>query len=108
MFRYKIFFHVGNELSLKTHAARGEAWIDDSGLNIKGPDDTILISRADIQKVDMHRLHGLGRIIQVDHRKGRVFLAVIRLMIGQFALINFFRTGKLYRVLLSISPETGK
>jgi hypothetical protein len=28
-------------------------------------------------------------------RKGRLFLAATRLMIGQFALINFFRTGKL-------------
>jgi hypothetical protein len=26
MFRYKIFFHVGNELNLKTHASKGEAW----------------------------------------------------------------------------------
>jgi hypothetical protein len=51
----------------------------------------------------MYRFHGLGRVIQVDHRKGRLFLAATRLMIGQFALINFFRTGKLYRVLLGIS-----
>jgi hypothetical protein len=103
MFRYKIFFHVGNELSLKTHASKGEAWIDGSGLNIRGPDDTFLIPSTDIQKVDMYRFHGLGRVIQVDHSRGRLFLAATRLMIGQFALINFFRTGKLYRVLLGIS-----
>jgi hypothetical protein len=101
--RYKIFFHAGNELGLKTHASKGEAWIDGSGLNVRGADNTILIPTTDIQKVDMYRLHGLGRVIQVDHRKGRLFLAVTRLMIGQFALINFFRTGKLYRVLSDIS-----
>ncbi|MFK4497916.1 hypothetical protein ABIF86_002207 [Bradyrhizobium japonicum] len=105
MLRYKIFFHVGNELSLKTHASKGEAWIDGSGLNIRGSDDTFLIPRADIQKVDMYRFHGLGRVIQVDHSNGRLFLAVTRLMIGQFALINFFRTGKLHRVLLGTLPN---
>jgi hypothetical protein len=101
--RYKIFFHAGNELGLQTRASKGEAWIDASGLNIKGPDDTILIPGANIQKVDMYRLHGLGRVIQVDHHNGRLFLSVIRLMIGQFAFINFLRTGKLYRALSGIS-----
>ena len=103
MFRCKIFFHVGDELSLKTRALKGEAWIDASGLNVRGPDDTFLIPRTDIQKVDMYRFHGLSRVVQVDHRKGRLFLAATRLMIGQFALVNFLRTGKLYRALLDTS-----
>ena len=103
MFRCKIFFHVGDELSLKTHASKGEAWIDGFGLNVRGTEDAFLIPNADIQKVDIYRFHGLGRVIQADHRKGRLFLAATRLMIGQFALINFFRTGKLYRALLDIS-----
>jgi len=101
--RYKIFFHVGNELNLKTRASKGEAWLDGSGLNVRGADDTLIIPKTDIQKVDMYRLHGLGRVIRVDHRKGRLFLAATRLMIGQFAIINFFRTGKLYRALLRVS-----
>ena len=102
--RYKIFFHAGDELDLKTCVSKGEAWIEDSGLNIKEPGgNTILISKTDIQKVEMSRLHGLGRVIQVDHHKGRLFLSVIRLMIGQFAFINFLRTGKLYKALSGIS-----
>jgi len=103
MLRCKIFFHVGNELSLKTHASKGQAWIDTSGLNIRGPDDTFVIPMTDIRKVDMYRFHGLSRVIQVDHRNGRLFLAATRLMIGQFALINFLRTGKLYRALSGTS-----
>lgn len=105
MFQCKIFFHVGDELSLKTHASKGEAWIDDLGLNVGGASDKFLIPKADIQKVDMYRFHGLGRVIQVDHRKGRLFLAATRLMVGQFALINFFRTGQLHRALLDISTR---
>ena len=98
--RYKIFFYAGHELNLKARASKGEAWIEDLGLNIKElGGSTTLIPRTAIQEVDMFRLHGLGRVIQVDHREGRLFLAVIRLMVGQFALINFFRTGKLYKAL---------
>ncbi len=108
MFRCKIFFHVGDELSFKTNASKGEAWIDGSGLNVIGAKDKFLIPKADIKNVDMYRFHGLGRVIQVDHQKGRCFLAATRLMIGQFAIVNFFRTGKLYEAILSISNETGK
>lgn len=103
MFRCKIFFHVGDELSLKTRASKGEALIDGSGLNVRGSNDEFIIPKADIQNVDMYRLHGLGRVIQVDHHRGRLFLAATRLMIGQFAIVNFFRTGKLYETLLDLS-----
>ena len=47
----------------------------------------------------MFRLHGLGRVIEIDHRQGRLFLSVVRLMIGQFAFIDFFKTGALFKQL---------
>ena len=101
--RYKIFFYRGNELSLKAHAFKGEAWIDGTGIEIKGADgDSFHIARADIQKVEMYRLHGLGRVVRIEHHGGRLFLSAIRLMIGQFALINFFRTGRLQRALAAL------
>ncbi|HKB97011.1 MAG TPA: hypothetical protein VKB94_09180 [Rhizomicrobium sp.] len=101
--RYRIFFHNGNELGLKTRVSKGEAWIDKTGVNIKEANgNSIRIPSADIQKVEMFRLHGLGRVIRIEHRSGRVFLSVIRLMIGQFALINFFRTGKLQKALSAL------
>jgi hypothetical protein len=100
--RYKIFFHRGDELSLKTRVFKGEAWIDDTGLTINGPNGNAIIPRADFKKVEMFRLHGLGRVIRLDHSGGRLFMAVVRLMIGQFALINFFQTGKLHRTLSSL------
>ncbi len=99
--RFKVFFHDGDMLGLKTRVLKGEAWIDDSGLNVKSSPSgsSILIPKRDLIKVDMFRLHGLGRVIQIDHRTGRLFLSVVRLMIGQFALINFFRTGRLHKAL---------
>ena len=87
--KYKVFFHRGTELGLKTKVAKGQAWLDTDGLHIKGPDEFTIPSN-DILEAELFRLHGLGRVIRLDYRGGRVFLAVVRLMIGQFALINFF------------------
>jgi hypothetical protein len=102
--RYRVFFHAGDELGLKSRVLKGRAWIDDGVLNTSdAAGHDIRIAASEIRSVKMFRLHGLGRVIQVDHRGGRLFLASIRLMIGQFAFINFFRTGKLHRAILDIS-----
>jgi hypothetical protein len=104
MSKYKVFFHVGNELGLKTKALKGRAWLDDSGLHVEGP-TSVEIPLRDIKQVKMFRLHGLGRVIQVDYVDGRLFLSVVRLMIGQFAFINFFKTGALFKQLSAISES---
>ena len=96
-------FHSGSELNLKTRVLKGEAWIDEHGLNITGPMGSLLIERQDIQKAELTRLHGLGRIIRIEHRQGPMFLSVVRLMIGQFAIVNFLRTGELHRQLASLA-----
>jgi len=102
MTRYKVFFHAGEELGLKTRAMKGRAWLDDAGLHVEAS-SAIRIARQDLRQVKMFRLHGLGRVIQVDHANGRLFLSVVRLMIGQFAFINFFKTGELFEQLSGIT-----
>ena len=103
--KYKVFFHQDENLSLKTKVARGEAWLDTAGLHVDGS-DKLLIPNTDLISAELFRLHGLGRVIRVDHRHGRLFLSVIRLMIGQFAFINFFRTGELHKQLAALAPKT--
>jgi len=100
--KYKVFFHRGEELSLKTKVAPGEAWLDGVGLHVKGPEE-FTIPRSQLRGAEMFRLHGLGRVIRVEHTQGRLFLSVVRLMIGQFALINFFKTGALYEQLAAVT-----
>ncbi|MFY9561142.1 MAG: hypothetical protein WAQ52_12985 [Terriglobales bacterium] len=102
---YKVFFHRGDELSLRTKVERGEVWLDDAGLHISNTSE-FLIPSADLLAAELFRLHGLGRVIRVEHRQGRLFLSVIRLMIGQFAFINFLKTGKLHKELVAVvSPK---
>jgi len=102
--KYKVFFHRGNELNLKSKVLKGHAWLDDSGLHIEGSDNFNIPVHA-VQQVKLFRLHGLGRVIQIDHHGGRLFLSVVRLMIGQFAFINFFKTGRLYKDLSTITNQ---
>ena len=100
--KYKVFFHQGDELTLKTKVARGEAWLDGSGLHVSGPSE-LLVRSEDLLAAELFRLHGLGRVIRVEHRGGRLFLSVVRLLIGQFAFINFFKTGALHKELVSVT-----
>jgi hypothetical protein len=60
------------------------------------------ITSDDMVEAELFRLHGLGRVIRLDYRGGRVFLGVVRLMVGKFAFINFFKTGALHKELDAI------
>jgi hypothetical protein len=94
MTTYKVFFYAGEELGLKTRIEKGKAALDESTLFIEGV-SRLSVPLKDIHQVRLFRLHGLGRVIQIDHSGGRLFISVIRFMIGQFATINFFKTGDL-------------
>jgi hypothetical protein len=90
------------ELGLKTRVEKGQAWLDNAGLHIEGFGGLTIPNNA-ILEAELFRLHGLGRVIRLDYREGRVFLSVVRLMIGQFAFINFFKTGALHKELAAIA-----
>ena len=100
--KYKVFFHRGDELSLKTRVDQGEAWLDDADLHVKGSAE-FTIPRNQLLAAELFRLHGLGRVIRIEHTHGRLFLSVVRLMIGQFAFINFFKAGALHAELAAIA-----
>jgi hypothetical protein len=104
--KYKVFYYSGNELTLKTTVLKGYAKLDDSGLHVEGLKDFV-IPINELQTAKLFRLHGLGRVIQIDHISGRLFISVVRLMIGQFALINFFKTGRLYKQLSTLTNGRG-
>jgi hypothetical protein len=103
---YRVFYHQGQEIGIRTHVSKGTAWVDSSGLHIHGPGGTSFVPAADIKEVELFRLHGSMRVIRVDYQGGRLFLAVIRFMIGQFALVNFFKTGALHRTLAGLATSS--
>jgi hypothetical protein len=95
MRKYKVFFYRGDELTLKTRVMKGHAWVDEQGVHITSDVGSFVVPSTDIRSVELFRLHGLGRVIRIDHAQGRLFVAVVRLMMGQFAIINFIKTGRL-------------
>jgi hypothetical protein len=101
--KYKVAFYRGEELTLKTRVDKGQAWLDDDGLHVDGPNGQLMIPKNDVLSAELFRLHGLGRVIRIETRGGRLFVTVVRLMIGQFAFINFLRTGALHKQLSDIS-----
>ena len=100
MTSYKVFFHAGQELGLKTKVEKGTAALDETTLHVEGPNG-LSIPLREITEVKLFRLHGLGRVIQIDHAGGRLFISVVRFMIGQFATITFFMTGDLNERLVA-------
>ena len=105
MVTYKVFFHSGEELGLKTRVEKGKATLDESALHLAGPNGFSL-PLSEIRTVELFRLHGTMRVIKVDHLRGRLYVAVTRFMIGQFASVNFFKTGDLYNRLAAIAHVT--
>jgi hypothetical protein len=105
MAEYKVFFHVGDELGIKTRVEKGTASLNETTLSVDGPGG-LSLPMSSIQHVNLFRLHGLGRVIQIDHAGGRLFVSVVRFMIGQFASINFFKTGDLNERLIAATTRT--
>lgn len=100
MVTYKVFFHSGEELGLKTRVEKGKATLDESALHLEGLNGFSL-PLSEIRAVELFRLHGTMRVLKIDHSRGRLYLAVTRFMIGQFASVNFFKTGELYNRLVA-------
>ena len=103
--QYKVAFHRGNELTLKTRVEKGQAWLDHDGLHVDVPIGRVVVPKNDLLSAELFRLHGLGRVIRRETRNGCLFLTVVRLMIGQFAFINFFKTGSLQKQLAEIGKS---
>jgi hypothetical protein len=104
--KYKIIYHDGEELSLKTKVKPGLLTLGESAILIAGP-SPLEISFSSISYAVLFRLHGLGQMIKLTHDNRTIFLTVVRLnLFNYFAIINFFRAGELFKQLQSrMSPK---
>ncbi|NWK95336.1 hypothetical protein DM806_06590 [Sphingobium lactosutens] len=104
---YRIFYHHGAELGLATKVAKGVLEIDNKAIAIKSGDNSYHIAFQDVEDVELIRLHKIGRVIRLKHSNGTHFVSVVRFMVGQFALINFLATGRVFNRIQSavIRPD---
>lgn len=104
--RYKIIFYVGEELNIKSKAKSGALELGDESVIISG-DEALSIPISSIASVDMSRMHGLGRLIKMTCTDRTIFLTVVRInLFGYFAVVNFFKTGKLFKTLNNLVQAT--
>jgi hypothetical protein len=97
--RYKIIYHVGKELTLKTKVNSGTLTFQNDSICISGS-SPLTVSLSEVNNVEMFRLHGLGRMIKLLYKERTIFLTVVRLnLFGYFVIINFFKAGKLYEAI---------
>jgi hypothetical protein len=94
--RYKVIYHVGTELTLKTRVSSGTLTFQDEAVSISGS-APLTVPYSEMVSVEMFRLHGLGRMIKLVCKERMIFLTVVRInLFGYFVIINFFRAGELY------------
>lgn len=102
---YKVLFHIGEAVDLKTKVAIGRLSLEQDQLLIHGVTD-ITIPFDALRSVELFRLHGIGRMLKVCHTAGTLFISVIRFnLFGLFAVVNFFATGRLKLELEAVIRE---
>ncbi len=70
---YKVIFHTGQTVDLKTKVESGRLSIENGQLKITGKSQ-FQIQLETAHTVKMFRLHGLGRMIKLVHNDLRVLL----------------------------------
>ena len=102
---YRVMYHVGPDLDLSTKMKSGRAVIDGHRLMISG-DDNLQIPLAELDKSELFRQHGTGRMIRCNWNDSLIFLTVVRLnLFGYFAIVNFVGTGQLFKEISKLSQS---
>ena len=62
---YKIIYHIGEEITLKTKVDSGKLLIESDSISILGKSN-LNIPFSNISKIDMFWMHGLGRMLKLN------------------------------------------
>jgi hypothetical protein len=97
---YRVIYHVGETLNLRTKGLKGYASLTDEAVTITGP-TRVELAIPELRAAELFRLHGLMRCIRISHERGTIYVSVVHLVLfgGYFALGNFLGTGELTRRL---------
>lgn len=73
---YSIYYHVGDEMDLKSEVHAGEFHLDEEGFRIESENGPAFEAsyKEVVGSPQYFRLHFLCRMLEIDSRKGRVFL----------------------------------
>lgn len=105
---FLIFYNVGPELTLGTRGQKASLSLNGSSITLSGPTESLTLNGQHFRSITLARPHKVGTIIKIDIGKGYLFLAVRRLAIGQFVIINYVSTMRLFEKLSAVcaGPST--
>ncbi len=99
---YRVLYHQGNSIDLRTKARTGRLSVAEGHIHIDGEFE-LSIPVEQLRSVELFRMHNTGRMLKIVHSQGTLFVTVIRFnLFGYFAMVNFFATGRLQKELQSL------
>jgi len=105
---FPIFYSVGQELTLATKGQKARLTVHGSSITLAGHGEQLNLSGQQFRSITLARPHKVGTIIKIDIGNEYLFLAVRRLAIAQFVIINYVSTMRLFEKLSAVSagPST--
>jgi len=97
--KYKIFYHLGDELSSKTRVKTGFLIISEENLYLTESNSHIK-SINNIVRVELAKIPGGGHCIKIYCNDCILYISVIRFcLFGSFVLVNYHKTIEVYKKL---------
>lgn len=95
--RYKVIYHIGENIDARTKVESGVLTLDERGFRIEGAANPLNVPYTSIRSVEQFRMHGLGRMLKISLPASKLFVTVVRFNLGGvFAMVNFFKAGELH------------
>lgn len=105
---FPVFYSVGQELTLAAKGQKARLSINGSWITLAGKGEQLYLSGQQFRSITLARPHKIGTVIKIDIGNEYLFLAVSRLALGQFVIINYVSTMRLFEQLsaISVGPST--
>ena len=103
MEKFRVIYHIGDEIDIKTKVASGYVVFDDEEIKLISKTGGNIANFTDTYRVSLFMMNGLGSMLKIEIDNATVFLSVVRFCVaGQFAMGNAVGTRKLKTLLESI------
>jgi hypothetical protein len=96
MMTYKIIYHVGDEINIKTRARSGALIWQETSLAITFS-PPLEVPFSTVVSSTLFQLHGLGTMVKLVCNDRTIFLSVVRVnILGYFVIVNRRQTRELF------------
>ena len=97
---FRIIYHCGDELTLRTKVKSGRLADDNGILTIVPRHEQQTIALGAIRSVELFMMNGIGSCLKIRNGDSTIFISVVRFCIaGQFSVVNMLGTRKLKALL---------